>query len=429
MTTKRLIFQNALLNFAASVSQRIGQTLIFILVARLLTPDDTGAFKLANTYTSILLTISLWGLDQLLIREVAKDKTAAGRYLSGFLPLRLLLALAAWLLLALLMPLLPYDPTSKRLILIMAASIIPGNLTNLYQSIWTAYENVKAISAILLAVSLIRVVAGAAVLWQYQTLAPVAYLFLALSLVELIAHAWLTHWHGRLPHFRWHIDLPFWLEQCRQATPLILVTFILVVEYQFDDVILSFFRPQDEVGVYGTAATILSLLLFLTRSYQLAVFPLISRTYHNNPAALPPIYLKTMLYIVLAALPVVLVVSLFATPIIRLIFGPGYEAAGPILTILVWAFFLSAVNVANSRLLIVANRQRVMAYFALLSMSGNIILSLLLVPHLGGIGTAWARVLAMPLYTIPALIYVQRYLCPLPWQTWWRAWSFNKQGS
>jgi O-antigen/teichoic acid export membrane protein len=426
MTTKRLILQNSLLNFAASVSQRIGQTVIFILVARLLTADSTGAFKLATTYTSILLTVSLWGLDQLLIREVAKDKTAAGRYLSGFLLLRLALALAAWLSLALLMPLLPYNPESKQLILIMAASIIPSNITNLYQSIWTAFENVKAISVILLVVSVIRVLVGAAVLWHFQTLAPVAYLFLALSVVELAAHAWLTHWRGRLSGIRWQIDLPFWLEQCRIAIPLIIVTFILVVEYQFDDVILSFFRPQDEVGVYGTAATVLALLLFLTRSYQLAVFPLISRTYHANPAALPNVYIKTMLYIILAALPVSLFVSLLAGPIIRLIFGEGYEAAGPILSIMVWAFFLSAVNVANSRLLIVADRQRVMAYFALMSMSGNILLSLLLVPRLGGIGTAWARVLAMPLYTIPALLYVQRYLCPVPWQAWWRVKLFRQ---
>lgn len=425
MSTKRLILQNSLLNFAASVSQRIGQTLIFILVARLLTADSTGAFKLATTYSSILLTISLWGLDQLLIREVAKDKEAAGRYLGGFLGLRLALAMLAWLLLALIMPLLPYPAESKQLILVMAASIIPGNVTNLYQSIWMAYENVKGISAILLVVSVIRVLAGAAVLWLSQSLLLVAYLFLALSLVEMIAHIWLTHWRGRLSAFRWRIDLSFWWEQCKIATPLIIVSFILVVEYQFDDVILSFFRPQEEVGIYGTAAAVLALLLFLTRSYQLAVFPLLSRAYHGDPAHLQSVYLKTMLYIVIGALPVALLVSLLSGPIIRLIFGSGYEAAGPVLRIMVWAFFLSAVNVANSRLLIVANRQRVMALFALASMTGNVILSLWLVPRFGGVGTAWARVLAMPLYTIPALLYVQRYLCPVRWQDWWRLVSFK----
>jgi hypothetical protein len=68
-----------------------------------------------------------------------------------------------------------------------------------------------------------------------------------------------------------------------------------------------------------------------------------------------------------------------------------------------------------------------MAYFALMSMSGNILLSLLLVPRLGGIGTAWARVLAMPLYTIPALLYVQRYLCPIPWQAWWPGRFFRQR--
>jgi Na+-driven multidrug efflux pump len=53
-------------------------------------------------------------------------------------------------------------------------------------------------------------------------------------------------------------------------------------------------------------------------------------------------------------------------------------------------------------------------------MAANVLLSLLLVPHFGGMGTAWARVLAMPLFTIPALIYVQRTICKLDWHEFFR---------
>jgi O-antigen/teichoic acid export membrane protein len=119
-------------------------------------------------------------------------------------------------------------------------------------------------------------------------------------------------------------------------------------------------------------------------------------------------------------LPIALIISLFSNHIIQTIFGSEYQAAGPMLKVLIWAFFISALNVSNSRMLIVANHQQKMALFALFSTVGNVTLSLLLVPRFGGMGTAWARILAMPLYSIPALIYVQRHITKINWYDFWR---------
>ena len=116
ISLRRRVLQNSLLNLIASISQRAGQALVFILIARFLSNKDAGAYSLANTYTSILLAFSFWGLDQILIREVAKREEVAGRYVTGFLLLRLVLSLLLWLALALVMPLLPYSAQSKQLI-------------------------------------------------------------------------------------------------------------------------------------------------------------------------------------------------------------------------------------------------------------------------------------------------------------------------
>lgn len=419
MNTHRRVLRNSAYNLIAGISQRIGQTITFILVARLLTTEATGSYKLAITYTSILLTLSLWGLDQLLVRDVAKDRSLVGAYLGNFLLLRLLLATAVWLGLSLLLPLFPYEPQTKQFILVMTATIIPTSLSNLYQSVWAAFEDMKAYTVVLLLFSVVRVVAGTAVLLKDSALMPIAFVFLLVSIAELLTNAWITHRRPEVRSAAWKLDWKFARHSLRTALPLIAVSFILVVEYQFDDVILSLFWPEEVVGVYGAAAMIFTLLLFLPRSFQLAVFPIISRAYHSQ-TNLAAVYSQSLKFLVIVSLPLALGVSVFSAQIINLIFGAAYADAAPVLTILVWAFFISALNVPNSRLLISANKQRMVALFAILSMVANLLLSLWLVPRWGSIGTAWARVLAMPLYTIPALLYVQHSICRLDWREFFR---------
>ncbi|MCA9927156.1 MAG: flippase [Anaerolineales bacterium] len=408
----RRVLQNSVLNLIAGISQRLGQTLLFIFIARLLTQDETGAFKLANTYASVLLTFSLWGLDHLLIREVAKNKERVNQYLTGYFGIRLILATALWLILAFIMPLLPYTADSKTLILLLTFTIIPSNLNNLYQAAWMALENIKKITLITLIFSLIRAFGGILLLWITQSVVQIAYLFIVAYLLELIANILITHRHPDFSRFSIPIVPSFWFTHFKIAFPLIIVSLVFIVEYQFDVVILSFYRPEREIGVYGTASTLVTLLLFGTRSFQLAVFPVISRAYHNQ-RGLAGIYIKSMAFIVSAALIVIFIMSIFSQSIIKIVFGTAYVTAGPILTILVWVLFFSAINVSNSRLMIAANKQRVMAIFASLSMSTSVLLSFWLVPRYGGIGSAWARLLAMPLYTIPTIIYVQKKLCPV----------------
>lgn len=419
ISLRRRVFRNSVLNLLASVSQRAGQALVFILIARFLSDQEAGAYNLANSYTSILLAFSLWGLDQILIREVAKREESAGRYVSGFLLLRLGLSLFLWAVLALIMPLLPYSVESKQLILIMALSIVPTSLSNLYQSVWIAFEDVRAISAIMLFFSLIRVVGGAALLFLGRPILWIGYLFFIVSVGELAANVWITYGErlGRRVTFGgWRPDPRFWAESMRTATPLIIVSLVLIVEYQFDVVILSFFRPEAQVGVYSKASMLLTLLLFLTRSYQLAIFPVISRAYEQSRSSLQRVYGRSLTLLVGGALVIAALVVAFAEPVMQLLYGPGNEQAATIWRILVWAFLISAFNVPNSRLIIAANRQKVIAYFAIMSMTGNVLLSLWLVPLYGGIGSAIARVAAMPLYSVPAFYYVQRHICPLTWR-------------
>jgi O-antigen/teichoic acid export membrane protein len=410
LQTAVAVLKNSFFNLVAAIAQRIGQTVVFIFIARLLLDSDIGSYKLASTYTSILLAFSFWGLDQLFIREVARHRDQAGRYLSGFFGLRVGFAVLLWVGLALLLPFLPYEAESKRLILIMSLSIIPSALANLYQSVWMALEDVRLISIQLAAISVVRMAGGVALIWWEQPLIAVAWWFLVMAIVEMGLNIWLTRRHHDLSGAIWRIDLAFWRRNLRIATPLIILSIVLTAEHQFDVLILSFFQPEAEVGVYGLAITLLTLMLFVTRSYQLAIFPVISRAFKTGPAALRAVYVTSNRYVLPAALLVTLAIFFLSDWLIRIVYGPGNEAAAQMLRVLSWVFAISAFNISNSRLMIAADKQTTTAYFALASLTANILLSLWLVPRYGGLGTAWAKVLSMPFYSIPCFLYVQRYV-------------------
>lgn len=418
MSTQRLIIQNSILNLTANVSERMSLTAIFIIIARYLSADSAGSFRLASSYSSILLALSLWGLDQLLIRDVVKHRVVLQQVLANFMVMRLVIALVAWLILAVVLPVLPYQQESKILILIIAATAVPGSLGNLYHAVWVADENVTNVSVVMVTFSIMRVIGASLILMQAGPLFLVAILLLVLSIFQTITLGWLTHRRPDLYSLRNKLSRTFWMDSIRVAAPFILISLTLLIEYQFDVVILSLFWPEEEVGIYGTAATILALLLFLTRSYQMAVFPVISRAYHAGQAAIQRVYSNSLAYSAVGAFLIALALTVFADLIISFIYGPGYEPAGDMLRILSWAFLFSAINVSNSRLLIAANEQRVMARFGLLSLAGSIILSLLLVPRYGGLGTAVARIGSMPLYTLPALWFVQRRISRFSLRDW-----------
>lgn len=328
ISLRRRVLQNSLLNLLASVGQRAGQALVFILIARLLGDEDAGVYSLANSYTGILLAFSLWGLDQLLIREVAKRAEEAARYLGAFLLLRLALALLLWAGLALIMPLLPYSTAAKQLILLMALSIVPASLTNLYQSLWVAFEDVRAVSVIMIAGSVARFAGGAWLLFTGRALLWIGALFLGVSVLELLAHVWVTSWRRGAHQVRsgsLRPDAAFWLSSLKTATPLIIVSLVLIVEYQFDVVILSLFHAEAEVGVYSKASMLLTLMLFLTRSYQLAIFPAIARAYEQGRERLQRVYGRSLSLLLGGALLIALAMLLLAEPALNVLYGAGSE--------------------------------------------------------------------------------------------------------
>jgi O-antigen/teichoic acid export membrane protein len=105
--------------------------------------------------------------------------------------------------------------------------------------------------------------------------------------------------------------------------------------------------------------------------------------------------------------------TILATPFILLIFGPAFEPAGPVLQVLVWSLALLFLNVVNSRVMVVADRQDMVARFLAATLVTNLTLNVLLIPRLGATGSAVARVVSTSLLFAMSYTFVRRRLLPL----------------
>jgi O-antigen/teichoic acid export membrane protein len=111
-------------------------------------------------------------------------------------------------------------------------------------------------------------------------------------------------------------------------------------------------------------------------------------------------------YLGIAALPIAVGITLLSPQIIRIVYGPDFLDAVLPLAVLSWALVFIFLNVPNSRLMLVKDRQSWALRFLVGSLSINIILNLLLDPYLGATGAAISRLIAVIVFFVPNYWYV-----------------------
>src|SRR3954468_865209 len=84
---------NTIARAAGEAIAKLGSLAFYVVLARELGSSEYGAFVFALALTGALLIGAGFGTDELIAREVARDRVHAGRYLSDVLALKSVTAL------------------------------------------------------------------------------------------------------------------------------------------------------------------------------------------------------------------------------------------------------------------------------------------------------------------------------------------------
>jgi O-antigen/teichoic acid export membrane protein len=410
MSTASRLFRNSTLSFSTNVVTKAVNTVAFILIARLSQADQAGIFSLGTTYL-VIFTATAWGLDELLVRQVARNRQEAGQYFGPFLSLRVLISLVAYALMYLFVhSVMGYAVSTAYPILILGISLIPDSLSSVGQALLAAHERFEIPLIAGGIASLIKLGGAVWALFYGNGLPQVGWAWVAGSSVGAVITLWAAaRQAGRLHLAMWANRL-FWATNLRLAVPFLTIGFLLTLEYQTDVIILSKVRGEAEVGWYGAVTTIVFALTMIAQSYRAAVYPLMVRYHKSDPGKLGHLYDLSMFYLGSLALPMAAGLTLLSQPIILTVYKSGFSNAILPLQIIAWYMVFNYLNIPNSRIMLVGEQQKLLTYFLIASMGLNILLNLILDPPLGAVGASIARVCSAMIFFIINYYYVNRHI-------------------
>ncbi len=386
------------INFASILSanafSRIISFVYVIFLSRYLGAQELGVYGTLFAYIGFGNIIADFGINRMLVRDVARAPLSAQSYLDRVVALRLLLSGASFIIWFGVISLAGYsDPKVPLLAPVALLSIMPYSLGLTFDGILRAWEKMRAAAAAivifeackLLALFLVMRAGGGlrAVLWTVLFSFIVYVLWLALVLRRAGLHirikAMPAAWRALLP-----LSLPF-----------AMLSALEMLHGRLDQVLLKGINPDAaQAGFYFNAHRVMDVTLILPAAMSIALVPRFSRNYIESAARIRSEFQKTLVILGAAGCLVASAVYLAGPWALTLAFGAAFAPAGAVLQILTISIFFFFLHYANVTYLIASDLQWKIFAISLIQVLINLTANLLLIPEHGMYGSAWANVIS-----------------------------------
>ena len=146
MNTVQRIAKNTGVLLVSQIASYILGFFYIMYTARYLGAAGFGILSFALAFTGIFGVFSDLGLSTLTVREVARDKSLASKYLGNIAVMKVILVIITFGLIALTINLLGYPEQTIKVVCLVALSIIFSAFSGMFYSIFQAYEKMEYIS-------------------------------------------------------------------------------------------------------------------------------------------------------------------------------------------------------------------------------------------------------------------------------------------
>ena len=113
---------------------------------------------------------------------------------------------------------------------------------------------------------------------------------------------------------------------------------------RIDIVLIGFLLGESDAGLYNVGYRVVFFLLFIPKFASIALFPIVSKMFHDSKFEFQKMYNKSLSMILIIGLPISAVLWLISPEFIELIFGSKFSESSTILRILAFLFVLNCIS-------------------------------------------------------------------------------------
>lgn len=406
MNTIQRILKNTGVMLFANLAQKTFTFFYIMKMARYLGTVEFGIITFAIGFTELFVFITDPGLNTLIVRDVARDKSLSDKYLGNVIVMKSIFVFVFFGFLALFVNVIGYSVQIIHVVYLIAVHIILRAFSNMLYSLFQAYEKLEyqALGGI---ISNFFVLIGVLYAVRHKlSVTNIALIFVIASALDLVYAMIVCRTKFHWPKLQ--IDWVFWKKSLKEAWPLGTISIFYIIYFRIDIVMLSLIKGELDVGIYGAAYRISEILTLFPMIFMSAVFPVLSSYFKSSKSSFKKAYEKSVKFLFSLALLLALITMLLAKEIIFLVYGEGYEGSVTALQILVWGTVLLFVTTIQGTTFVAANRQKLSMKILLMAVVLNITLNFFAIPKYGYIGASITTVITEIFILIKGLMLLEK---------------------
>jgi O-antigen/teichoic acid export membrane protein len=370
--------------------------IVNLLVTKYLGPESFGDLSFALALITITSAVSALGLDSFIIREIIHDPLKKDEILGTALWLRLTAN-------AILIPITIgiylvyhhfFEESNTELTLMVGLltlisvfksfNIIDSYFQSQVQSKYVVQvQNICLIITAFLKIGI--VVLGLPLIYLVSVLVFDA-LMIAIGLI-------IVYQKKGLSILRWTFNAARGSSLLKKSSPLILSAVMVSIYMKIDQLMLKQISST-AVGIYSAAANLSEAWYFIPTAIIISIFPAIINARKTDIERYEKRLVNLYDLLIYISVPVAIFISIFANPIIHLIYAHKFDGAGEMLSIHIWSGVFVFLGLASSQYLLAEGYTKISFYRTMAGAIINVLLNLWLIPAYGGVGASIATLIA-----------------------------------
>lgn len=383
--------------FVDKVSRLFLVLIAEILLARYLGPGQFGVLSYALAIYSLLLVVSSFGIDNLLIKELVMLSSNQNELLTSAIVIKILGGFFAFCFTLVWINWFAND------IWLPVLWIGVGHLFHWLKVFELFFQSQNKFKYIAISTSLVSAL---------FFLLKISFIYHGYSLIVLSSAYLAELIFGGIIIFMLFVkdnNLQIKLNskvlrrQAQMGLPFVLSGVAVSIYMKIDQIMLQEMINNEAIGIYAAATKLSEGWYFIGGILTAAMAPTVYRYKLENELKYFDILKQIVAYLLLIGALILGLMWLFSEYLVNIIYGEQYQGAAEILQVHVWAIFFVYLGCVQGIYWVAEGLHKVFLYQTLLSAILNIVLNLYLIPVYSGLGAAWATLISygMPIVLMP----------------------------
>jgi len=384
MKEKIIEYNTAIQTVGKVVSAGLGFITIGILT-RYLGESGFGTYTLVFVYLSFFGIIGELGLQLTMVRELNKQNNNEN-ILGTYFWLKIILSLISVLVAIVFLLFFPYSWYVKSAIIIASFGFTLGTF-NTFGS--TIFQSKVRLDLVTFSDLISRIVTTILIITLVYLKFSLNTILIALLVGNFSSFLFNFYQIKKLTSFSFSFNRLLAQKLIIKSLPVALITLLSLLYFKIDTLILSLYRPAEEIGYYGLVYKIFDNLLVLWGFYMASVYPMLSDFIYSSQNEKALELWKKSKKTALTSSILIAVIGVVLAPLVISLFG-GNQFVGSIISLRIVLIGLPFFYLNNLffHLSLSKEKTKVPIYAIFISLIFNLILDLIFIPIYGYIGAS-----------------------------------------